>query len=160
MQCGGSALCGAVALQIQPDQLIAGQQEKHGGKKCDSGDDPYFKADGLPDSFLVFLSEILCRENTRSGYAAEQAQIVDKDQLVNDGDTRHRLRADPADHNVVQKTYKIRNTVLYHDRNGNGQYHFIKCLIADKSAQKAGLCGCPGSWICLCDSHDEVNPFY
>ena len=73
--------------------------------------------------------EELCRENTDSGHAAEDAEIEDEEQLVDDGDPGHRIRADPPDHNVVQHTDKIRDTVLQHDRKSDHHRMFDKLSV-------------------------------
>ena len=72
------------------------------------------------------------RKNTCAGYSSEQAEIVDKEKLVYNGYARHLLCANLADHDIVQKTYKVADAVLNHDRNGDGEHHFVKAFVPDK----------------------------
>ena len=79
---------------------------------------------------MVFLTEILRGEDPRARYAAKQTQIIDKDQLIDDGNAGHGFRADPADHDIVQKVYEISDAVLHHDGHGNRQNHLIESSVA------------------------------
>ena len=74
------------------------------------------EAHGVGNAPLVTAPVKLRRENTRCGYAPENAQIEDKNQLVGDRNARHRRRTDPPDHNVVQERNKVGNKVLNHNR--------------------------------------------
>ena len=65
-------------------------------------------------------------ENPDAGETAENHQIEDKLQLIHDGNARHLVRADLADHDVVKHTDKIRDAVLNHDRNRDLQCVTIK----------------------------------
>ena len=81
-------------------------------------------------AFRVFLTVILRGKNPCAGDCSENTEIIDKQDLIDDRNTGHGFRTDPADHNIVQQIYKVCNTVLDHDRNGNGKDHFIKSRVA------------------------------
>ena len=85
---------------------------------------------------MIFLSKILCCKNPRSGHPSENTKIIYKNQLIDDRRTGHLLSTDAPNHNVIQKTDKIRNAVLDHDRYCNGQNHQIKLLISYKLPEK------------------------
>ena len=85
---------------------------------------------------MILLSEILGCKNPCTGYPAENAEIIHKDQLIDDRRTGHLLCTDPPDHNIIQKTDKIRDTILDHDRHRNGQNHQIKLLIPYELPEK------------------------
>ena len=57
-------------------------------------------------------------KNTRTGGSAENAEIKNKDDLVDNGHAAHRKRANLTNHDVVKQGYKIGDSVL--DDNGNG----------------------------------------
>ena len=50
---------------------------------------------------LSFLPEVLGGEDAGTGYAAEQAEIIDEEKLVDDGDAGHLLGANLTDHDIV-----------------------------------------------------------
>lgn len=125
-----NALSAALALEVQSDQRFATAQEQKDRKDGDDGYHPYLVAHGLTDTLVILLTEILCGEDTGSGHPAKQAEIVYKKKLIDDGNAGHLLCSDPSDHDIVKQADKVGDTVLDHDRNGNGKDHFIKCLIA------------------------------
>ena len=75
---------------------------------------------------MIAAAEKLCAENARAGDGTKNGKVEDKNQLIDDGDTGHLLRADPADHDIIQQTDKIGDAVLNHDGDGNGKDHFIE----------------------------------
>ena len=85
---------------------------------------------------MILLPKVLCRKNTRSGHPSENTQIIDKNQLIHNGSPRHLLRADPPDHNIIQQTHEIRDSILDHDRNSHSQNHHIKLPVTDKLLTK------------------------
>ena len=117
MESRRNAFCSAFALQIQLDQVISGRQEKHCSEQCNTGYDPQLETDGLPDALIILLAKILCCKDPGAGYAAEQAQIIHENQLIDD---------------VIEQTHEVGNAVLYHDGYSDGKNHFIECFIAYK----------------------------
>ena len=59
------------------------------------------------------------------------ARIIHKDQLIDDGNAGHLLRADAADHDIIQQADEVCDAVLDHDGDCNGERHFIKRRISD-----------------------------
>ena len=84
----------------------------------------------MSNAFFIFLSKVLRGKNACSGYTAEQTEIIDKEQLIDNGYAGHLFCADLPDHDVVQQTHKVGNAVLNHDGYGDGQYHFVKIPIS------------------------------
>ena len=54
----------------------------------------------------------------------------DKNELIDDGNTRHCLCAEAADHYVVKQGNEVSYAVLNDDGNCNGKHRFVKALIA------------------------------
>ena len=86
----------------------------------------------MTDTFIVFLSKILCGKDSCTGHSAKDTQIVYKYQLIDNSNPRHLLRSDLTNHDVVQQAYKVCDSVLDHDRYGDGKYHLIKLLVSNK----------------------------
>ena len=84
----------------------------------------------MADTFFITLAEVLGCEDTGTGKAAENTQIIDEHQLVDDGYPRHLLRADLPDHDIVQHIDKIGDAVLDHDRDGNRKQPPVECPVA------------------------------
>ena len=61
------------------------------------------------------------------------------------------MAANPSDHNIVQKTDKISDTILYHNGYCNCKYHFVKGLISQKFL--------PESRLSYCVFHLSISPF-
>ena len=61
---------------------------------------------------VVALTKILSAKNARRGCRAKDRQIVDKNQLVDNGNAGHLLRAQLSHHDIIQKTDQIGNGIL------------------------------------------------
>ena len=147
-----NALSVALALEVQSDQRFTPAQEQKDRKDGDDGYHPYLVAHGLTDTLMILLTEILCGEDTGPGHSAKQAEIVYKKKLIDDGDAGHLLRSDPSDHDVVKQADKVGDTVLDHDRNGNGKNHFIKGFIAEIFL--------PDTVVLYCFLHKKLRFYY
>ena len=131
-QTGGDLLGSALALEIEHDELLI-QKQKHGNAHSGQGRaEQEFVAECVAHAPVVAAAEKLGAEDARSGDSAEDAQVENEQQRVGNGDAGHLLRADPSDHNIVQHTHKLRDAVLDHDGDGDGQSHFIKCPVSDE----------------------------
>ena len=75
---------------------------------------------------MIFFTAELRRKDTDTGKPSEQSQIPDEQQFIDNCHTGHRIRTDPAHHNIIQHADKIRDAVLDHDRHGDRQRSFIK----------------------------------
>ena len=123
-------------MQIHTDQILSRCQKQNNRTNCQDHSHPELIPESLAHTFIILLSEILRRKNTRTGYSTENTQIINKNQLIHDRSPRHLLRPDPPDHNIIQQTYEIRNPILDHDRHSHSQNHHIKLLITDKPLPK------------------------
>ena len=90
------------------------------------------EAEGVAHTAMIPLAEELRAEDPRTRYGTEDAEIKDEHKLVRDGNARHFVRAERADHHVVQHIHEIGNTVLNHDRNGKQQNVPIEGTRADQ----------------------------
>ncbi len=88
-------------MQVQRNQLRAktSKGQKPGCRNKQT--EPQFHAECIPDSLLVSASIILRRKNTCAGYAAENTEIENQDQLIDDGHAGHLFCADLPHHNIV-----------------------------------------------------------
>ena len=110
----------------QGNQLIPARQENSKGNSKNNAYRDEFKACAVPDTLLIALSEELGGENPGTGQTAEYHQIEDKQDLIDNSDTGHRFRTDPAHHDVVKQRYKIRDDILYQHRHHHGKELLIK----------------------------------
>ena len=81
---------------------------------------------------VVALAEELRAEDGGAGKAAEDRQVEYEQKLVDDRDTGHRFRAQPADHHVVEQADKARDALLDDHRNDEDQKVVVKRAVADK----------------------------
>ena len=63
-------------------------------------------------SLMVPFSKILCPKNTRCRYCPKDRQIIHKDQLIYDRNSRHWLSPQLTDHNVVKKAHQVCDGIL------------------------------------------------
>ena len=80
---------------------------------------------GAPYAVIVLFSVKLSRKITRTAHCAENAEIKNKQQLINNGHTCHFESSDPTDHYIIKHTYKICNTALNHYRYRNCKHPFV-----------------------------------
>ena len=93
------------------------------------------EAEGLADAFTVARTEELGAEDAGARDAAEHTEVKYEYQLVGDGNARHRLGSQLTDHNIIKQVDKVGDAILDHHWDGDGKYHAVKGLIADKSAE-------------------------
>ena len=126
-------------VEEEADKEIAEQEqdcpEDHKNADCNK----QLHTDRLPDAFLVTLAVELRRQDARSGDTAQQAEVEDEDQLIDDRHTAHRFRADLADHDVVQQRNKCRNDLLNKNREQNGEHTPVKSSIPDIFVHRRSL---------------------
>ena len=118
-------------MQIEADQLVAAEQKDCNAECAENQDGPDLEAEGIADTRCIAASAILRSKNTGAGNTAEDAEIIDKQELVDDGDTGHLVGADPADHDIVEEAYKVGDAALYHDGDSNCQNHMVKSRCSD-----------------------------
>ena len=99
------------------DQRLAAEKEDPDKNHRRGRRDIELGAEGIGYAPGVAAAVILGGEDTRPGEAAEDAEVENKEQLIDDGDAGHRLRPHLAHHDIVQEVYEVGNHVL--DQNGN-----------------------------------------
>ena len=117
------------ALQIKADQCGTKQIEQAGSQQRQCRADQNLKPEGMPDSLMVIGAIKLGGKNTRTGAGAKNAEVINKNQTVYNGNTAHLQAAHLSDHDVVQHGNEIGDAVLDDDRNGDQKESFIKCLV-------------------------------
>ena len=106
-------------MEIQGNEALALKQEQGKGRGGQNQAGDHFKPEGMADSIMVSAAEKLGAKDSCAGDHPENADIIDKQQLVHNGHARHLFRAHHSHHNVVQKADKICDAVLNHDRHGD-----------------------------------------
>ena len=125
-----------LSLEIHTDQILSNSQKQQNRPNRQNHSHPELIPKRLSHTLIILLSKVLCSKNTRSGYPSENTQIIDKNQLIHNGSPRHLLRTNPPDHNIIQQTHEIRDSILNHDRNSHSQNHHIKLPVTDKLLTK------------------------
>ena len=87
---------------------------------------------------MVALPVELRAEDGSAGKAAEDGEVKDKDDLIDDGHAGHGGGAQPPYHHVVQKVYKLGDALL--DDHGDDEQNDrdVKRLGPDKFFQHKG----------------------
>ena len=80
----------------------------------------------------------------RAARAAEETEVIYEQKLVDDGHARHRFRADPPDHKVIEQIHKRRYGVLQQQRQRERRDQLVKVFVSDKflhrsSGKKCGV---------------------
>ena len=109
----------ALALQVQPDQGIAAQQENADAAHRNGRTGQQLEAEGVAHTLVILAAEELGGKNTRAGDGTENAQVKYEQQLVYNGHAAHLHGADLAHHDIIQQGNKIGDAVL----DDNGQHH-------------------------------------
>ena len=65
---------------------------------------------------MVAAAKELRAEDAGTGNGPENTDIKYRHKLVHNGNSGHLFRTDTPYHDVIQKTYKVRDTILNHDR--------------------------------------------
>ena len=109
-------------------ELAAGKLENQQRQDRKQNGKHHFHADCIADPFLVAFPGKLGSEDADPGKTSEDHQIIDENQLIHDGNPGHLARADLTDHDVVEHTDEVRDSILDHDRNCNLQRMPIEFL--------------------------------
>ena len=108
------------------DKLFADTAE-HEKRRSDDGErDIELPAEGVCHAFAVVLPVKLRREDAGSRKAAEDAEVKNKQKLVDDRDAGHWLRPHLTDHDVVKQAHKVRYYILYEYGQHYGGESLIK----------------------------------
>ena len=111
---GGLALAG----EVQPDEGAALQSEDGSAQQPQQQADQELKPEGVAHTLGVGRAMELGRKNSGTGAGTENAQVEHENQAIDDGHAAHGDGAHLTDHDVVKQGYKIGDSVL--DDNGNG----------------------------------------
>ena len=128
---GGVTLAG----KVQSNQGAAPGQENQRSQSGDDNADQELETEGMPDAHVVTGAVKLGGEDSRAGAGAEDAQVEDKQQPVDDGHAAHGNGAHLAHHDIVQQGDKIGNAVLDDNGDGDPKDTAVKRLVADVSIQ-------------------------
>ena len=106
-------------MEIHGNQALALKQEQRRGCGSQNQAGDHFKPEGVADSIMVSAAEKLGAKDSSAGDHPKNADIIDKQQLVHNGHSRHLFRAHHTHHNIVQQADKICDSVLNHDRHSD-----------------------------------------
>ena len=98
----------------------------------------YLEPETVTDAFRVALAVELRGKDTYSRSRSEDDEVEDEYELIGDRDTRYRVGADAADHEIIQKINEIGQAVLEHHRNCDAQYFGIEFLSAQSRSDIHG----------------------
>ena len=116
----------ALALEVQPDEPRAPQQEDGHAQRGQGQADEQLKPEGVADAPVILGAVELSGEDARAGAGSKNAQVKDKHQAVDNGNTAHGNGAHLAHHDVVKQGDKVCNAVLNHDGDGYPQDTAVK----------------------------------
>ena len=126
---------GTLAGEEEADQGLAGKGEYQKSGTGQHRADQQLEPEGMADALVVPGALELGGENSSPGGGAEDAQVENKHQLVDDGNAAHRQGAHLAHHDVIQQGYKIGDAVLDDDGHHNGHHPPVKGPVADVTLQ-------------------------
>ena len=118
---GGGIGGGALAGQVQADERPAEGQENARAQGAEEHSHQNFEAEGVADALVVLPAHKLGGEDARAGGRAEDAQVEDEHELVDDGHAAHGDGAHLPHHHIVQHLDKICDAVLDHHGQSHGQ---------------------------------------
>ena len=118
-------------MQIEPDQLLSAEEQNEDSQDRKGNTDVQLKAECPLYSLVILAAVKLCTKNPGTGYCPENCQIIYQQKLVHNRNAGHLLRSDTPHHNIVQKTHKVRDAVLNHDRHNHPKNHRIECTTSN-----------------------------
>ena len=121
----------AVFREIVRDQAVAEQQKDHCAERCQQERQDHLHAEGVTHAFRIIFPVKLCSKDAYAGEAAEDAQVENEHELVEDGDAGHGICAETADHDIVEHVHEIRDALLDHDGNCDRQNFPVEIPVAE-----------------------------
>ena len=112
------------------DQPLAEADENKEGHSQHAQSNIQLPPEAVGHTLVVALAIELGSEDPRPGQPAEDAEVKDKQQLVDNGHAGHGLRAHLAHHHIVQQVHKVCYQVLCQDRQHHGEKPPIKGPVA------------------------------
>ena len=116
--------------EFLPKKQKDGQKNDHRAKS-----DIELCPEGVSHALLIVFPIVLGGKDPRPGKAAENTEIKNENQLVDDGHAGHGLRANLAHHHIVQQTDKVCDHILYQHRRHHREQLAVKGPVADQASQ-------------------------
>ncbi len=117
-----------LSLKIHRNQIFSKEGQDQNTSKSDQCGNIKLKAERMPDPLVILFPIKLRRKDPRARYRAKNSQIVNQQQLIDNGNAGHLLRPDLPHHDIIQQTHKIGDPVLDHNGNRYSQRHPVKLL--------------------------------
>ena len=92
-----------LTLKVQIDQRPSKQKKYTDSQHRKQYTANHFKAEGMADIVIIAAAMELGSENSCTGGRAEDAQIKNKNQIVDNGNTAHFQRSHLTHHDVIQQ---------------------------------------------------------
>ena len=125
-------------VQKQPHQRLAAQDQKRAEHQHRAQSEIELRAERVAHACIVLRTVKLRREDARSRERAEHAQREHEQQLVDNGDAAHRLRADLPHHQIVQQAHEIRDHLLDQNRDHHREHAAVKRFVPDQAPNAHG----------------------
>ena len=114
-----------------------------------------FDAEAVAHALVILRSGVLRGKDARACQPAEDAQVEDEQQLIDDGDRRHLQRTHAPNHHIVQQADDVTHRILNDDGHDHRNHLCIECAIADElMAQSAA----PGGALHFLFLRDDRAP--
>ena len=119
-------------MEKGPDEEVLEKGEGAHAQHSEAHGQDEVEPQGMPQAVMVSPAVELGAENARAAGAAEETEVKDKQQLIDDGDAGHGFRADPPYHQVVQQVDKGGNRVLQQQWQRQRRDGPVKLTISDQ----------------------------
>ena len=123
-------------VQEEVDQRLLKQHKDRRADREDQHRQDRLEPQGIAYAVLILLAVILRGEYADAAESPEDREGENKQDLIHDGNAGHLLGAEAPHHDVIEHADQIRDEVLQHDGQGDGERGFIKRLVADEFFQK------------------------
>ena len=121
-------------MEEKGDQLLTEQQKHRHEDDQRAQGDIELCPEGVAHTLLIVFPVILGGKDPCPGQAAEDAEIENEDELVDNGNAGHGLRTHLSHHHIVQQAHKICDHILYQHRGHDGEKLAVKGPVADKAS--------------------------
>ena len=119
-------------MKEKTDERIPQREENRQRRRKKPGGKNKLIPQGMADTLRISLTVELGRKDTDAAKGAEDRQIKDKNELVDDGNAAHGHGAHLTDHYVIKQTYEICYRVLYKYRDHYHKQMLVERAIAEK----------------------------
>ena len=86
----------------------------------------------MANTIVILCAGKLRSKNTGAGKSAEDTEVENKQQLIDDGHSRHLKRADTANHHIIKQTDDVGYRILNDNRQNDCNHLPVKSTVADK----------------------------